>query len=35
MRKLVLIAVVLAAAYFGGVESGLIPRQPCGRLDQA
>jgi hypothetical protein len=27
MRKLVLIAVVLAAVYFGGVESGFIPRQ--------
>ena len=27
MKKLVLIAVVLAAVYFGGVESGFIPRQ--------
>jgi hypothetical protein len=27
MRKLVLIAVVLAAVYFGGVESGFIPGQ--------
>lgn len=27
MRKLVLIAVVLAAVYFGGVESGFIPSQ--------
>jgi hypothetical protein len=27
MRKLVLIAAVLAAVYFGGVESGFIPRQ--------
>jgi hypothetical protein len=27
MKKLVLVAVVLAAVYFGGVESGFIPRQ--------
>ena len=27
MKKLVLVAVVLAAAYFGGVQSGFIPRQ--------
>ena len=27
MKKLVLIAVVLAAVYFGGVESGFIPSQ--------
>jgi hypothetical protein len=27
MRKLVLLAVLLAAVYFGGVESGLIPGQ--------
>lgn len=26
MRKLLLIAIVLAAAYFGGVEGGFIPR---------
>jgi hypothetical protein len=27
MKKLVLIGIALAAAYFGGVQSGLIPRQ--------
>ena len=40
MRKVVLIAVVLAAVYFGGVESGFIPRQQhadtsSGAADQA
>ena len=28
MKKLVLVGIVLAAAYFGGVETGFIPRQP-------
>ena len=28
MKKLVLVGIVLAAVYFGGVETGFIPRQP-------
>jgi hypothetical protein len=36
MRKLLLIAVVLAAAYFGGVEGGFIPRlRDAGISDHA
>ncbi|HZN24776.1 MAG TPA: DUF3465 domain-containing protein [Burkholderiales bacterium] len=31
MKKLVLIGLALAAAYFGGIQSGLIPRQDDAR----
>ncbi len=35
MKKLVLIGVVLAAAYFGGVESGFIPRRDDASVSTA
>lgn len=35
MKNLILVAIILAAAYFGGVETGIIPARTAGTIQAA